>query len=182
MFLFCFVLRPNPPFLSTFLPFARYRVVDSYRAALCVDNADLFVMTQGESMLKEVVAQYPYESEPGSNAPSLRESSDTVTQNLTDRLQSCVHQAGIVIESFRLKEISYAPVIAQAMLKRQQAKAIISARNTIVTGAVDIAHAAVEQLKQKGIVMDQPETTKLVSNLLTVICAESEVNPVVPVG
>ena len=67
------------------------------------------------------------------------------------------------------------------MLKRQQARAVISARNTIVQGAVDIAYAAVSQLKDKGIVMDQPEQTKLVSNLLTVICAESDVSPVVNV-
>lgn len=88
--------------------------------------------------------------------------------------------AGILIHSFDIKEITYSPVIAAVMLKRQQAAAVVQARQTIVEGAVEIASSAVDQLRHKGIELPPAEATRLVSNLLTVICSESEVQPTLP--
>lgn len=90
--------------------------------------------------------------------------------------------AGIEIRSFSLKEISYAPVIAAAMLKRQQAQAMVEARQTIVAGAVDMTHSAVMQLKERGMALNDAETARLVSNLLTVICSESDASPTLPLS
>ncbi len=90
--------------------------------------------------------------------------------------------AGIHIHSFGLKEISYAPVVAAAMLKRQQASAMVQARATIVQGAVDIATTAVHSLREAGVEMDAKDSTRLVSNLLTVICSETDVQPTVPLN
>lgn len=159
-----------------------YKVVNSYRATVDVQNPDMFLLTQGESTLKEVVSQFPYEVAADSGQLSLRQSADEVSLRLRDLLQSRVHEAGLSVQSFRLKEITYAPVIAQAMLKQQQAAAMIAARQTIVTGAVSIATSAVSLLSEQGIVLTQQDTTQLVSNLLTVICAESDVQPTVPLG
>jgi len=159
-----------------------WRRIDRYRAAVGVQNADMFLLTQGESTLKEVISLFPYEVEPGNATASLRQNSDEVSLRLQTLLQSRVYEAGLSVQSFRLKEITYAPVIAQAMLKRQQASAVIAARHTIVSGAVEIATSAVSQLSERGIVLTQQDTTKLVSNLLTVICAESDVQPTMPLG
>merc|ERR1711982_75676 len=91
-----------------------------------------------------------------------------------------VLQAGAMVDSFQLKEISYAPEIASGMLKRQQAIAIIEARQTIVQGAVDIAADAVEKLAHRGITLSDQDQAKLVTNLLTVVCSDNDAQPTVP--
>eukprot|EP00730_Choanoeca_flexa_P019420 TRINITY_DN9485_c0_g1_i4.p1 TRINITY_DN9485_c0_g1~~TRINITY_DN9485_c0_g1_i4.p1 ORF type:complete len:280 (+),score=55.42 TRINITY_DN9485_c0_g1_i4:104-943(+) len=157
-----------------------YQFVDSYKAALDVANPFTFIMTQGEIVLKNVIARFPYEAHDG--VESLRTHSEQVAVSLRDELQRAVTAAGVHVHSFGLKEISYAPVVAAAMLKRQQAKAMVQARSTIVEGAVDIASSALSSLKLKGIELDPHDSTRLVSNLLTVICSETDVQPTVPLS
>eukprot|EP00049_Salpingoeca_infusionum_P023229 m.11012 g.11012 ORF g.11012 m.11012 type:complete len:313 (+) comp5652_c0_seq1:406-1344(+) len=163
----------NPLIVSAVCAF---RIQHSYRAVINVDSARGFLMTQGETVLKNVVSSYPYECD---QRPSLRTHSDEVSLQLKNMLQSKVSVAGVEVISFDLKEVSYAPVVAAAMLKRQQANAIIGARQAIVTGAVDIATHAVRQLEQNGISMSETDNARLVSNLLTVICSEADVTPTV---
>eukprot|EP00055_Hartaetosiga_balthica_P005411 m.15845 g.15845 ORF g.15845 m.15845 type:complete len:335 (+) comp4531_c0_seq1:33-1037(+) len=157
---------------------ATFQMVNSYRAALDVSQPQNFLVTQGETVLKNVIAAYPYEA--SDNIPSLRTHSTSVSNELKRQLQERVKPAGILVHGFDLKEITYAPVIANAMLKRQQAQAIISARQAIVTGAVDISTHALKNLQASGIEFSQQESTRLVSNLLTVLCAETDVQPTLP--
>ncbi|EDQ89395.1 uncharacterized protein MONBRDRAFT_32461 [Monosiga brevicollis MX1] len=157
-----------------------YQFVDSYKAALEVENPRTFLITQGETVLKDVMGQFPYEAAEG--VPSLRTHSHEVSAMLRERLQALVHVSGIHVHSFGLKEISYAPVIAAAMLKRQQASAMVQARSTIVNGAVDIAASALNALKLNGVEMQEHESARLVSNLLTVICSDTDVQPTVPLS
>eukprot|EP00056_Hartaetosiga_gracilis_P000413 m.38260 g.38260 ORF g.38260 m.38260 type:complete len:292 (-) comp10198_c0_seq1:232-1107(-) len=157
---------------------ATYQIVNSYRAALDVSMPENFLVTQGETVLKNVIATYPYEA--SDSMPSLRTHSSAVSLELKRQLQQRVTPAGILVHGFDLKEITYAPVIASAMLKRQQAQAIISARQAIVTGAVGISTQALETLKTSGVEFSPEEGTRLVSNLLTVLCAETDVQPTLP--
>jgi regulator of protease activity HflC (stomatin/prohibitin superfamily) len=157
-----------------------YQFVDSYKAAIDVANPHAFLATQGETVLRNVLARYPYETH--LPEPSLRTHLEEVSDALRDALQVAVRVAGIKVHSYGLKEISYAPVVAAAMLKRQQAAAMVQARSTIVHGAVDIATDAVTALKQNGIELDEASSARLVSNLLTVICSDTEVQPTVPLS
>lgn len=157
-----------------------YHVEDTYKASVATQNYLTFIETQSEAVIKTVVNRYPYEA-PG-REPCLQRSGETVCAALTAELQRMLMVAGIKVHSFALKEISYAPVIASAMLKRQQAQAMVEARQTIVKGAVDMSVTAVEQLKDRGIVLDDQTTSRLVSNLLTVICSESDASPTIPLG
>lgn len=157
-----------------------YHVADTYQATVATENYKTFIETQSEACLKTVVGRFPYEST--GDAPCLQRNGEVVSQALQVELQRQLQVAGIHVRSFALKEISYAPVIAAAMLKRQQAQAMVEARATIVAGAVDMTHSAVEQLKDRGVVLDERATATLVSNLLTVICSESEATPTLPLS
>jgi len=127
--------------------------------------------------LKQIVSRYPYESEEGH---CLKTDSEIISREVVRILQDRVKIAGVLINSFTFNEISYAPEIASGMLKRQQASAILQARKLIVHGAVEIAHGAVSELQQRGIILDDAAKCKVVSNLLTVICSESNAAPVIP--
>lgn len=155
-----------------------YQVDDTYKASVTTQNYIQFIETQGESVLKTVVGRFPYESTTG--APCLQRNSDVVCEALYAELQQQLYVAGVKVHSFSLKEISYAPVIAAAMLKRQQAQAMVEARQTIVAGAVDTTTGAIDALKKRGISLDESATQTLVSNLLTVICSETDVQPTLP--
>jgi len=157
-----------------------YHVADTYRATVSTQNYTTFIETQSEAVLKTVVGRFPYEST--GDMPCLQRNGDVVAEALQVELQRQLQVAGIHVRSFALKEISYAPVIAAAMLKRQQAQAMVEARQTIVSGAVDMTHSAVEQLKERGVVLDEKATATLGSNLLTVICSESEATPTLPLA
>eukprot|EP00043_Microstomoeca_roanoka_P000873 m.29698 g.29698 ORF g.29698 m.29698 type:complete len:290 (+) comp10542_c1_seq3:262-1131(+) len=157
-----------------------YQYVNSFRAAVEISDPDEYLANQGEAVLKNVIANYVYETHDSS--PSLRTHGDMVSAELRSRLQDRADAAGILVHHFDLKEISYAPVIAAAMLKRQQASAVIAARQAIVSGAVDIATTALESLRDRGIEMESNESTRLVSNLLTVLCSEADVTPTLPIG
>ena len=165
----------NPLIISAVIV---YRVANSRRAVLDVENAYVFVKNQAEAALKQTLSRFPYESSDGS--PCLKTEAEQIGRHLCNLLQRKVLQAGALVDSFQLKEISYAPEIASGMLKRQQAIAIIEARQTIVQGAVDIAADAVEKLSHRGITLSNSDQAKLVTNLLTVVCSDNDAQPTVP--
>mmetsp|Transcript_9218 Transcript_9218/g.12883 ORF Transcript_9218/g.12883 Transcript_9218/m.12883 type:complete len:301 (-) Transcript_9218:60-962(-) len=162
----------NPLIISAVVVF---QFINTRRATLEVDNADYFVKSQAECALKQTLSKFPYESMDGS--PCLKTEAQQIGEHLTSMLQDKISQAGALAHSFQLKEISYAPEIASGMLKRQQAVAIIQARQTIVEGAVDIATHTLEKLADNGIQMKDKEKSHLVTNLLTVFCGEGDSGP-----
>jgi len=148
------------------------------KTALNVVNPVGFVRDQAQAVMKQVVSRYSYETHDGS--ASLKSESIVVGKEMVELLQEKVKVAGTKIISFDLNEIAYAPEIASGMLRRQQARALVDARKTIVEGAVDIATDALASLDKKGIHMTEQDKTKLVTNLLTVICADKDATPTVP--
>ena len=167
----------NPVIVSGVVSF---RIINVKAAALDVQNAGSYVQRQAESILKQVVSRYPYASHDGS--PSLKTESTEISLELMRALQERATVAGVLIESFELADLSYAPEIAQVMLVRQQAKATVDARQTIVDGAVGIVQKAVEKLTEAGIPLGDAEKSKLVTNLLTVICGQKGTQPVLDIG
>jgi len=157
-----------------------YQIRSAKKAALDVENADHFVITQGLAAMKQIVSRYPYEESDDGDGHCLKKSADVIAQEVVAVLQERVIVAGVKILTFTFNEISYAPEIASGMLKRQQAQAMLQARKVIVAGAVEIAHSTVSLLEAKGIPMDDHSKVKIVGNLLTVICADSAVSPVLP--
>lgn len=154
-----------------------YRVVDSLKALMNVQNVERFVNTNAQSVLKQVVGLHTYDQ--------LKSESSAVTNSLLNRLQPIVSVAGIQIQSMQLNELNYAPEIASGMLKKQQASALIEARKLIVEGAVSIAQDAVALLQrgsneEGGVKMSDHEKVALITNLLTVTCAEGDAQPTVP--
>ena len=155
-----------------------YSIVNARKALLDIENVHSFVTSQGETSLKQTLCRFPYESQDGS--PCLKTEAEHIGKHLCAILQQKVMMAGALIHSFQLKEISYAPEIASSMLKRQQAVAIVEARQTIVQGAVDIAVDAIMKIEQRGVTLSQEEAGRLVSNLITVICSDSDAQPTIP--
>lgn len=156
-----------------------YTFVDSIKVALEVEDAQEFVWSQAQAVLKQVCSRYPYESEEGH---SLKSEAAEVGRELQEALQHKVSAAGTKVHAFELSDLTYAPEIAQSMLIRQQAKALVDARKIIVEGAVEIVREAVSRLEEAGHSLKKDAREKLVANLLTVICAESKVQPTMPVG
>lgn len=154
-----------------------YEVVDARRAAIDVNDPHRFVHDQAPAILKRVVSQFPYEST-DPNIPCLRTETSVIANLMRDALQQRVEVAGIRIDSFSVDELSYAPEIAQAMLKRQQADALISARRAIVKGAREIATDAVAHLGED---LSPQERSKLLSNLLVVLVGDKDVTPTLQV-
>jgi len=146
-----------------------YRFTNPYGPLLTVQNGEKFVATQASAILKQVVSQYSYDE--------LKVNSTAITKELVDTLQAAVMRAGAEILSMRLNELNYAPEIAQAMLKKQAAQALIDARHLIVKGAVDIALQAVDELGKKGLVMGDKEKFELVSSLLIVTTGDKDAQP-----
>jgi len=159
-----------------------YQFVNPKRAALDVENPVGFVESQAEAVLKQVVSRFPYEASRDVDEPCLKKEAEFVGKQLCQALQSKVEVVGALIHSFQLKEISYAPEIASAMLRRQQAQAMIESRQTIVQGAVEIAVEAVRSLEQHGVKLEPKEKTSLVSNILTVMCSDREAQPTLPLS
>eukprot|EP01121_Diplochlamys_sp_Union-15-3_P001820 TRINITY_DN11582_c0_g1_i1.p1 TRINITY_DN11582_c0_g1~~TRINITY_DN11582_c0_g1_i1.p1 ORF type:complete len:264 (-),score=40.12 TRINITY_DN11582_c0_g1_i1:24-815(-) len=160
-----------------------YLFVNTEKAALDVVNAQQFVYDQAQAIMKQIVSRYPYEpdDENDHESMSLKTESSEIGKQFVKLLQKQVHVAGAKIISFQFNELSYAPEIAMGMLKKQQAKALVSARKTIVDGAVDISHGAIVELEEKGVSMQPEDKTRLVSNLLLVICSDAEAKTSVPV-
>lgn len=157
-----------------------YRVADTYKAALHVEDYRDFVNDQASAVVKRVAAQFPYESA-SDEIPCLKKESNEVTQEFVKELQEAVDPAGVQILNVRLNDLTYAPEIAQAMLMRQQAMALIDARKTIVEGAVEIVQDAVARLDNAGLQLSPGAHDALVSNLLVVICGGERPQPVIQV-
>ena len=157
-----------------------YRVQDTYRAALHVANYGKFVSDQAGAVIKRVASHFPYESA-DPNLPCLKKESPQVTEKLISELQEAVEPSGVRVLGVRLNDLTYAPEIAQAMLMRQQAMALIDARKTIVEGAVEIVRDAVERLQAAGLEVKEFERDALVSNLLVVLCSAERAQPVLQV-
>jgi regulator of protease activity HflC (stomatin/prohibitin superfamily) len=159
-----------------------WRVKDTTQAVFDVDNYENYVKIQSESAVRHVASSYAYDDgEP--NELTLRGGSDEVSAALTRELQERLAKAGVQVEEARLTHLAYAPEIAQAMLRRQQAEAVIAARQKIVHGAVSMVEMALNELSAKKVVhLDEERKAAMVSNLLVVLCGESEVHPVVNTG
>jgi regulator of protease activity HflC (stomatin/prohibitin superfamily) len=159
-----------------------WRVEDTARAAFDVDDYESYVHIQSESAIRHIASLYAYDRGE-EHEPTLRESADEVAVAMKKELQERLDKAGVVIEEARLTHLAYAPEIAQAMLRRQQAEAVIAARQKIVHGAVSMVDMALRELSEKGVVkLDEERKASMVSNLLVVLCGETEVFPVVNTG
>jgi len=159
-----------------------WRVADTAQALFDVENYGEFVDIQIETALREIATHFHYDTHDGDEA-SLRGNADEVSAMLKARLQDRVDLAGVAIEEARLSHLAYASEIAGAMLRRQQAEAVLAARAKIVRGAVDMVEAALADLSARGVApLDEERRAAMVSNLLVVLCAEREAQPVVNAG
>jgi len=159
-----------------------WRVEDTAKAAFDVDDYESYIHIQSESAIRHTANLYAYDRGE-EHELTLRESADEVAAALKKELQERLDKAGVVVEETRLTHLAYAPEIAQAMLRRQQAEAVIAARTKIVHGAVSMVDMALRELSEKGIVkLDEERKASMVSNLLVVLCGEAEVTPVVNTG
>jgi regulator of protease activity HflC (stomatin/prohibitin superfamily) len=161
-----------------------WRVSDTARAVLDVDDYEAYVPVQAEAALRHLASEYAYDTmEDVHNELTLRGGGDEIITRLKRELQARFEKAGLWIEDARLTHLAYAPEIAGAMLKRQQADAVISARKQIVLGAVSMVEMALEGLKERNIVdLDPERRAAMVSNLLVVLCGETEAQPVINTG
>lgn len=159
-----------------------WRVADTAQAVFDVDRYEHYVAVQSESAVRHLATGYAYD-EGEENEITLRSSTDAINAALQVELQDRLGKAGVVVEEARLTHLAYAPEIAQAMLRRQQAEAVIAARQKIVHGAVSMVEMALRELTEKAVVeLDGERRAAMVSNLLVVLCAESEVHPVINTG
>jgi regulator of protease activity HflC (stomatin/prohibitin superfamily) len=160
-----------------------WRVEDTAKAAFDVDDFESYVQIQSESAIRHVASLYSYDRSDDDSEPTLRDSADEVALGLQNELQVRLAKAGVTVDEARLTHLAYAPEIAQAMLRRQQAEAVIAARTKIVHGAVSMVDMALKELAEKGVViLDEERKAAMVSNLLVVLCGEGEVTPVVNTG
>jgi regulator of protease activity HflC (stomatin/prohibitin superfamily) len=159
-----------------------WRVEDTAKAAFDVDDYESYVHIQSESAIRHIASLYAYDRGE-EHEPTLRESADEVAAAMQRELQERLDKAGVVIEETRLTHLAYAPEIAQVMLRRQQAEAVIAARQKIVHGAVSMVDMALRELAEKEVVkLDDERKASMVSNLLVVLCGEAEVSPVINTG
>lgn len=159
-----------------------FKVVDSAKAVFDVDSYEEFVEIQSETAIRHVATKYPYDSYEDVEL-TLRGNAEEVSNELTRELQARLNLAGVEVIEARLTHLAYSTEIAQAMLQRQQASAIISARQKIVEGAVGMAQMAINQLEQdKTIELDDERKVQLVNNLLVAIVSEKSTTPVINTG
>lgn len=159
-----------------------WRVTDTAQALFDVDQYQTFVDIQIETAVREIASHFAYDhAEEGE--PTLRGDADQVSALLREKLQDRVSVAGVVVDETKLSHLAYAPEIAGAMLRRQQAEAVLAARRYIVQGAVEMVHHALEQLSERDIVqLDDERRAAMVSNLLVVLCGDRDAQPVVNTG
>jgi len=171
--------RGNPIEIAAVLV---WRIADTAQAMFDVDNYETYIQTQSESALRHLASLYAYD-DGEENESTLRSNMDEVSKALRGELQDRLAKAGVVVDEARLTHLAYAPEIAQAMLRRQQAEAVIAARQKIVHGAVSMVEMALRELAEKHVVLlDDERKAAMVSNLMVVLCGESEVHPVVNAG
>jgi regulator of protease activity HflC (stomatin/prohibitin superfamily) len=162
-----------------------WRVEDSAQALFDVDDYQAFVNIQVDTALRDIASHYAYDHGDEADTPelTLRADAEDVAGRLRDELVGRVSVAGVAIDEARLAHLAYAPEIAGAMLKRQQAEAVLSARRLIVRGAVGMVENALTDLGERGVVeLDEERKAAMVSNLLVVLCADREAQPVVNTG
>jgi regulator of protease activity HflC (stomatin/prohibitin superfamily) len=175
-------LRGNPIEISAALV---WRVQDTAQAVFEVEDFERYVQVQTEAALRHLASQYPYDEgeQEGQEVTTLRGGMDVVAEALRIELQARCAKAGVQVLDARLTHLAYAAEIAQVMLRRQQAEAIISARHKIVQGAVSMVEAAINGLSERAIVvLDDERKAAMVSNLLVVLCADREAQPVINAG
>lgn len=160
-----------------------WRVTNTAKAAFDVDDYEAYLSTQCDSALRSIVRQYPYDGFNNDAEKSLQGSSLEVAERLQEEIQSKVEMAGLEILEARITHLAYAPEIASAMLQRQQAAAIIDARAMIVDGAVGMVELALKQLEGSDLVdLDDERKAAMISNLLVVLCANHDAQPIVNSG
>ena len=159
-----------------------WRVEDTAQACFDVDDYEEYVTVQSESAVRHLASRYAYDhGEEGET--TLRSGVDDVSAALQEQLQERASKAGVVVEEARLSHLAYAPEIAGAMLRRQQAEAIIDARQKIVQGAVSMVQMALHELAERKVLeLDEERKAAMVSNLLVVLCGETEAHPVINTG
>ena len=159
-----------------------WQVADTARALFAVDDYLNFVRVQAESALRHVATTHPYDN-PADNGLSLRGSTDIVAGELAEEMAQRVALAGVEIVEVRISHLAYASEIAQAMLRRQQANAVVAARSRIVDGAVGMVELALARLSERGIIdLDEERKAAMVSNLMVVLCSDQPASPVVNTG
>jgi len=154
-----------------------YKVVNSKKAYFNVEDYNSFIEDQSQTVIRQVVSKYPYETD--DDTPNLKRENKEIQEELRNVLQEKVAIAGIYVKSVMLNELSYAVEIAAAMLKKQQAKAIVDAREIILNGTIGLAVGAVEAVESQGITMSDNQKAQLVSNILTVSLSDKEAQPTV---
>jgi regulator of protease activity HflC (stomatin/prohibitin superfamily) len=159
-----------------------WRVTDTAQALFDVDAYESFVDIQIETAVREIASHFSYDHAEN-DEPTLRGAADQVSTLLREKLQDRVAVAGVVVDETKLSHLAYAPEIAGAMLRRQQAEAVLAARRYIVQGAVEMVQHALEQLSERDIVkLDDERRAAMVSNLLVVLCGDRDAQPVVNTG
>lgn len=160
-----------------------WQVKDTFKAAFDVDNYENFVRIQSDSAVRLLAGTYPYDNFDNESEITLRSGQDEVNHALEENLRNRLEIAGIHVIEARIGYLAYAPEIAGAMLRRQQAAAVVSARYKIVEGAVSMVQMALDHLaKQQVIELDEERKAAMVSNLMVVLCADKDVSPVVNAG
>jgi regulator of protease activity HflC (stomatin/prohibitin superfamily) len=159
-----------------------WRVVDTAEACFQVDNYDNFLHVQSEAALRNLATTHAYDAHV-EDAMSLRGNTAEVAEQLKKEIQARLEKAGIEVIEARISHLAYAPEIANAMLRRQQASAVIAARSKIVEGAVSMVQMALDELSKRDVVhLDEERKAAMVSNLLVVLCSEHETQPIVNAG
>ena len=162
-----------------------WQVEDTFRASFDVDDYEHYVVVQSEAALRHLAGSYPYDNleDDDDEVLTLRAGAERVSQVLEDELTERFQRAGIKVVEARLSHLAYAPEIAEAMLRRQQASAVVAARTQIVNGAVSMVEMALDKLSERGVItLDEDKKATMVSNLLVVLCSESSATPVVNAG
>ncbi len=160
-----------------------WQVQDTAQAVYSVDDYLKFVAIQAETAVRHIASSYPYDARGAEGVMSLRDNADEITQRLSAELGVRVQAAGVQVIETRLTRLSYAPEIAQAMLRQQQAAAVVGARSKIVEGAVGMVKMALERLDEENVVeLDEERKAAMVSNLLVVLCSEQATQQVVNTG
>lgn len=159
-----------------------WKVVDTAEASFHVDNYEKFVEVQSESAVRNMATNYPYDSHE-EHVVSLRGNTAQISEHLKKEIQDRLEQAGVLVIEARISHLAYAPEIAEVMLRRQQAGAIIAARVQIVDGAVGMVQMALKRLAEENIIeLDEERKAQMVSNLLVVLCSDRGTQPVVNAG